>query len=140
MGDGTSLINIGELSKPAVVLVEKISDAVGVLWHPRQIKRMAKAEAEAEKIRALASIELSDIQRRAMARLITEEERKQENIESITAQALPGLNEDAKPEAIENDWLTKFFDECKLVPCKVSHLINNISCRIFAAWQEQHNS
>ena len=28
----------------------------------------------------------------------------------------------------------------KLVPCKVSHLINNISCRIFAAWQEQHNS
>ena len=29
MSDGNSLINLGELSKPATVLIEKIADAVG---------------------------------------------------------------------------------------------------------------
>ncbi len=45
MTDGTSLVNIGELSKPATVLVEKISDAVGGIAKPWQIRRIAKAEA-----------------------------------------------------------------------------------------------
>jgi hypothetical protein len=48
MGEGSSLINLGDLSKPATVLIEKISDAVGALYKPRQIKRLAQAEAESE--------------------------------------------------------------------------------------------
>ena len=54
-------INIGDLTKPATVLIEKISDAIGTLYLPRHIKRMAAAEAEADKIRALAQIEISEI-------------------------------------------------------------------------------
>jgi len=46
MADGTSLINLGDLSKPATVLIEKISAAVGALYEPRHIKRVAQAEAE----------------------------------------------------------------------------------------------
>ena len=65
MGD-LSLINIGEFAKPATVFIEKISDAVGVIWEPYQIKRMAKAEAEADLIMAETQIELSDMQRRAV--------------------------------------------------------------------------
>ena len=38
------LINIDELSKPATVLIEKISDAVGGIFEPSQIVRVAKAE------------------------------------------------------------------------------------------------
>ena len=38
------LVNLGDLSKPAVVLVEKISDAVGGIFKPYQIVRVAKAE------------------------------------------------------------------------------------------------
>jgi len=34
MPEGNSLINLGEISKPATVLVEKISDAVGRLFKP----------------------------------------------------------------------------------------------------------
>ena len=114
----SSLVNLGDLTKPATVLVEKISDAIGGAFLPYQIKRVAKAEAEAEKIKALANIEISEIQRRALVRLIEEEGKKQENIEDITAQALPGLEEDAKPEDIENDWLANFFEKCKLISDK----------------------
>jgi hypothetical protein len=46
MSDGNSIINLGDLTKPATTLIEKISDAVGVLYQPRQIKRLAKAESE----------------------------------------------------------------------------------------------
>ena len=49
---GNSVINLGELSKPATVLIEKIADAVGGIFKPYQIKRLAKAEAEAELIHA----------------------------------------------------------------------------------------
>ena len=31
-----SLINIGELSKPATVLIEKVSAAIGVLYEPKK--------------------------------------------------------------------------------------------------------
>ena len=45
MSDSNSIINLGGLSKPATVLIEKISDAVGGVFKPYQIKRIAKAEA-----------------------------------------------------------------------------------------------
>ncbi len=56
MAEGDPIINIGELSKPATILIEKVSDAVGGLLKPWQIRRVAKAEADAEKIKALAEI------------------------------------------------------------------------------------
>ena len=46
-----SLINLGNLSKPADTLIKKVSDAVGGLFAPYQVKRMAKAEAEAAMIK-----------------------------------------------------------------------------------------
>ncbi len=36
-------------------------------------------------------------------------------MEDITAKAFPGLNEDAKPDSIEDDWLVNFFDKCRIV-------------------------
>lgn len=105
MGDDNSLINLGDLSKPATVLIEKISDAIGTLYEPRQIKRIAHAEAEAEKIKVMAGIEVSEIQQRALVRLVQEEGKKQENIESITANATSQLKDDAKPEELDEDWI-----------------------------------
>lgn len=118
MGEGNSLINLGDLSKPATVLIEKVSDAVGAIYKPHQIKRVAKAEAEAKKIMAIADIEISDIQQRAMVRLIQEEGKKQENIENITGQATAQLDDNAKPENIEDDWIAHFFEKCRTVSDK----------------------
>ena len=109
-----SLINLG-ISKPATVLIERVSDAVGGICKPWQIKRVAKAEAEAEITKAIAKIETTELEQRALQRFLFEESKKQENIEQITAQALPQLSEEAKPEDIETDWISNFFDKCRLI-------------------------
>ena len=116
---GFSLINLGDLAKPATILVEKVCNAVGVIYEPTRIKREARAEAEAEKIKALAGIELHDeIARRALERFVQQETRKQTNIESITAQAITALPADAKVEALEEDWVAHFFKQCDTVSDK----------------------
>ena len=115
MSNGNSLINLGEISKPATVLVEKISDAVGGLFKPYQIRRVSEAEADAEIIRAQAQIEITDLQRRAITRFIGEEAKKQKNMEDITNKAIPELKEASTPGDVEDDWLTNFFDKCRIV-------------------------
>lgn len=115
MTEGTSLINLGDISKPATVLIEKISEAIGGYFRPYQIRRVAKADAEAQIIEAQAQIEVTDLQRRALIRFVGEEARKQDNMEKITQKALPHLNESSKPEDIEDDWIANFFDKCRIV-------------------------
>ena len=115
MSEHTSLVNLGELSKPATVLVKKVSAAIGGVFQPYQIVRVAKAEAEAEVIRARAEIQVTDLHYRAFHRFLDEEAKRQANMEEVTQKALPQLDADAKPEAIEDDWLTHFFDRSRLV-------------------------
>lgn len=115
MTDNTALVNIGELSKPATVLIEKISDAIGGIFKPWQIRRVAQAEVDADKIKALSQIEVTELQRRALERFVAEEAKKQNNIEEITAKALPQVNNNAQPQNMEDDWVTNFFDKCRLI-------------------------
>ena len=109
------LVNLGDLAKPATVLIEKISDAVGGVWKPYQIVRVAEAEAEAERIRAESQIQVTDLHRRALHRFLEEEAKRQSNIEGITLKALPHLTEDSSPQNVEDDWITNFFDKCRIV-------------------------
>ncbi len=110
-----SLIKIDDLTKPATVLIEKISEAVGGIFKPFQLIRVAKAEAEADQIRAESQIQVTEIHRRAMRRFLEEEGKKQSNIEDITKKALPLLKENAEPKNVESDWITNFFDKCRIV-------------------------
>lgn len=118
MVDGNSLVNLGDLTKPATVLIEKISNAVGILYEPRRIRKKAEAEAEADKIKAIANIELTQIQQRGLERLIYQEAKKQENIETITAQAIKVLPESANTENLEEDWIRHFFNKCENISDK----------------------
>ncbi|MFC2038965.1 DUF2806 domain-containing protein [Chloroflexota bacterium] len=116
MTDGFSLIKLdGELAKTATALINKISDAVGGLYKPYQIRRVAKAEADADLIKEQAHIEINDLQRRAFNRLVSEEAHKQNNIESITAKAIPQLTSSSNPDGMDNDWIMNFFDKCRVV-------------------------
>lgn len=116
MSEGNnSLINLGSLTEPATLLIEKISNAIGVLYDPRRIVKQAEAEAKAERIKALSCMEITDLEQRGLQRLIYEEGRKQENIENIIRQALPDLREDATPKNIEDYWLSSFFEKVKFV-------------------------
>jgi hypothetical protein len=120
MADGGSLININlsDLSKPATVLVEKVCNAVGMIYEPTHVKRMAQAEAEADEIRALAQIKLSALEQKAMKRLVHQETRKQVNIEQITSQAAKSLPQDAKVQDLSEDWVAHFFKQCDTVSDK----------------------
>jgi len=109
------LVALGDLTKPATVLIEKISDAVGGIFKPYQIVRVAKSEAEAERIQAESQIQVTDVHRRAMHRFLEEEAKRQSNIEGITQKALPHLNQDSSPQNVEDDWITNFFDKCRIV-------------------------
>lgn len=113
-----SLINLGDVSKPADTLIKKVSKAVGGIFEPYQIKRIAKAEAEAAVIKAQAEIQITELHRRAMHRFIEEEAQKQKNIEDITNQAIPLLGENTDAEKMNDDWVTNFFDKSRIVSDK----------------------
>ena len=114
-----SLIKIdGELAKPATVLIEKISGALGIIYEPTQIKRKAKADAEADKIKAISKLQIDELQHRALTRLVSQEARKQKNIEQITAAAIESLPDDAKVADLEEDWVAYFFKQCEHISDK----------------------
>ncbi len=110
-----SLVNLSGLTQPADTLIKKVSDAVGGWFAPYQTRRVAKADAEAALIKAQSEIEITDLHRRAAHRFIEEEAQRQKNMEDITDKALPQLNENAKPESMDNDWIANFFDKCRIV-------------------------
>lgn len=108
-----SLIDVGSLAKPVETLINRVSDAVGGIAAPYQLVRMAKAQAQADVILTKANAESSAIQERALNRMIAEETERQINIESITRKAAEQLATDAKPEAVERDFLTLLFDKAR---------------------------
>jgi len=109
----SSIINLGDLSKPATVLIEKISEAIGGIFRPFQIKRIANAQAEASIIEARTAIEINEIQKRALNRFVNEETIKQINMENITCKAINLLHDLSEPENLDSDWLTYFFDKAR---------------------------
>ncbi|AKG54005.1 hypothetical protein DGWBC_1360 [Dehalogenimonas sp. WBC-2] len=129
-----SLINAGELSKPADTLIKRIYDAWSGYFKPSQTRRVADAEADAKLtharaevasnlIRAEGELQVSEIQQRALGRFVAQEIYYQQNIEEISQKAIPNVNDDAKPDGIENDWLYNFFEKCKIVSDKQMQLI-----------------
>ena len=114
------------LTKPATVLIEKVAEAANIRYEPKHIVKMAIAEAEAAEIKAEADIkiakakaeseiEITDLHRRAVPRWLAEQGQQQESMENTITKAIPQLNEDADPNAIEDDWIIKFFDKSRLV-------------------------
>ena len=115
MRNENPIAKLGDLTKPATVLIEKISDAVGGVFKPYQIVRVAKAEAEASRIQVESQIQVTDLHRRAMHRFLEEEAKKQSNIETITQNALPLLEDKSAPQNVSDDWITNFFDKSRIV-------------------------
>lgn len=110
-----SLVNVGPLAEPANTLIMKVSDLVGGLFEPRQIRRVAKAKADAALTKARSEIEITDLHKRAARRWIEEEARRQQNMESIASRTLPLVEDTADPTAVDDDWIIHFFDQCRNV-------------------------
>ena len=110
-----NLIDLKSLTKPAEMLIKKISNAAGILYEPNRIKREAEAQAKADLIKAKSEIEITGLQKRSARRWMIEEMIHQQNMESITAKALPQLNENADASQMDDDWLANFFAKCRIV-------------------------
>lgn len=118
-----SILNVGEFAKPVNTLIERLSDVISGALAPGQIVRMAKAEADSKIILAKADVTASlirsdgeaEIQRRAVHRLISESTTQQRNLEAVIGSSLDQIAETARPQEIDEDWLTHFVSKAKLV-------------------------
>lgn len=129
MAENKSLVNLGDWTTPVNTLIEKISNAVGILYEPKRIIKQAKANATAEKIKAINNLEIEDLQKRALTRFINEETIKQQNIESIIEKSIPEISDNANPNGIDNDWLLNYFDNAKFIS---NELIQNLWAKLLA--------
>ena len=110
-----SLLNLDGLSKPGNTLIKKIAGLVWGGFEPSQIKRIAKAEAKADIIKAKSEIQIDDLRRRALRRVVEEEAQRQQNMEDIAGKAIARLSEEADPDSIDDDWIINFFDKSRIV-------------------------
>ena len=108
--------------KPIEKLLDVVGNALGALCAPWQIKRVAKAEAEADRIKAIESAKtealltenaerynaLSSIEQR----IIHKEEKRQRNIEKVIGVAAQTIEDElhVSSEPVNPDWTTRFFD------------------------------
>lgn len=106
-------LSLSGLSEPGTKLIEKVSDAIGVLYEPTRIRKKAKAEAEAKRTELISKLELEGIEKRAVERFLKRETKRQENIENITMQAAQSLSETDNVSDIDEDWIEAFFRECE---------------------------
>ncbi len=107
MDDWAGIGKIGE------ALINKVGEAVWGSTRPWQIKRVAEAEADASIIRAKADLQIQGMNDEYALRFVAEEVRKQGNIDAILGKALKQLPQDARPDDMENDWLSHFFDKAR---------------------------
>ncbi|NVJ91376.1 MAG: DUF2806 domain-containing protein [Methylocystaceae bacterium] len=130
--------DLGKLSEPITKLIEVTARATGVIFEPYQTVRMAKADAKANRIRSLAELDLEDeLEQKTIQRLIHQEKRKHINIEQITLQAAQSLDDDAKPNDIDEDWLVDFFNKSETVSNKE---MQSLWAKILAGEANQNGS
>jgi len=115
--------------KPAIKLIELVSKAIGTLYEPHKIKKMADAEAYRIGVIGKAisdnvnlpmsyskdglTIDITnfnEFESRAINRVIQQEVKRQRNIESIADEAYDILKDDISEsgEVVSDDWMTKF--------------------------------
>lgn len=108
--------------KPLEKFIEVVSNAIGVVYEPRQLVRVARAEAKAERIKAIEHAkteamlandmegfeQLSMIERR----LVQKEQKRQTNIKNVLSVAAQTISkeQDVSSSPVDPDWATRFFD------------------------------
>ncbi len=97
-------------------LIEACRAFVGAALEPTQMKRLARGEVEAEKIRLKGQYEVEELDlqlaQRAAMRLGNQEMRRQANIEQVFEGALRMVPEETSEEPVDEDWISEFFGYC----------------------------
>ena len=109
MSDEEIVKTVGQVSELGTTVMNRISGAIGAVFEPYQIRRIAHAGADARRILAQGEVDATDILVRAQFRRDWEAIRHQEAIEDVVHKALPHITDGARPEQVEDDWLIRFF-------------------------------
>jgi hypothetical protein len=120
-----------EASNPVSAMLAKVSHAVGVLPFPGLGIQMSpppsvEAPPEADKGNGKAN----ELQRRAWMRFVQEQAIQQINMEAIMARAVPLVKESADPEAMDEDWIARFFTTCRTIS---SEAMRDLWAKVLAA-------
>jgi len=128
---GLEISDIFGLSEPLTKLIETVSCGVGKLYEPMHIKRLAKAKAEeirlisdtvTDNLHLPVSYQSGDVcidatnanglVQRAQNRFLFQQMKKQQNIESVVANAYAQLDKTASVSStpVDEDWICSFFD------------------------------
>lgn len=107
--EGNWLQNLSELGALPKACVDRVCNAIGMVYEPTHIRRIARAEADRKRILAESDADARDIEMRAALRVEAEQVRQQRAIEEVTRQALPHITDSAEPSKVEDDWLTQLF-------------------------------
>jgi hypothetical protein len=110
--------NLTGLEKPLVKLVEVCAQGVGAIARPWLIKREAKALLEAQSNLANAGLdvtgfELGSLKAQISARIDYQEAKRQANLQAITREALAALPPVVDEEAVDSDWIARFFSHAQ---------------------------
>ena len=90
--------------RAAIDFLNRVSNAVGMIYEPIHVTRMAKAK-----------VAKAELYRRAEYRKQEEDARHQKIMEDISLKAIPDINDDADPASISSDWMANVFDKCRNV-------------------------
>jgi hypothetical protein len=108
---------IEKSSQPLTKLMGTVADAVGTAYRdayePWGIRRRARAEGDAEIIRAERHQKALEIEERAARRRFSRELRQQQNIEAITKKAADEMPDLVSDQAVDQDWVFSFFSHCE---------------------------
>lgn len=107
--------------KPIEKLIETVSQAIGILYEPVRIKKLANAEAyrfeKMEEAKSKGLILLADTENellsRAQQRLTLQEIDRQINIDTIVQKSIDSLEETASEAPVNPDWRSKFFNKAQ---------------------------
>lgn len=121
--------DLAGIGKIAEVILDKIATVTGTLYEPTKVRRLGRAEAdvkaemilkttaaelEAEAMRArhkatldLEANDANQLRDRAGQRLITQEIKRQENLEQIVHDAIDA-SDNSDPRDIDDDWMEAF--------------------------------
>ena len=105
--------------KPLEKLIETVSSAIGTLYKPTQIRKEAKAKAEAlimqKEAEAKGMIIIADandeIIERTKKRIALQEINRQMNIEDVADRSIKYLSKNVSDTPIDFDWKNRFFNK-----------------------------
>lgn len=114
MSENNSIISFGDFGPAAKAFVEMVDKHLSGAIGPYYAKWQAEADASIARTQADSKIEITDLERRAANRWLSEEAWKQRNMEQIASRAIPMLSERAQPEGMKEDWVANFFEKCRI--------------------------